>query len=204
MRRIHVGWRPLGDHVSAQRRGDFWAPTSARGLSGLPRAGQVLESSLIDALERQNHAHPYHDASRFSDGRQIGIPTGRHHPDGPRAAVPGASRCRADRPVVRAAHPRTVSGEGQWWREERTPHDQRTAVRSRELGDVSEHCPRRGNHREPALPRVGGPREGAGPAVHSPVRQHHRRSHCSLVISNRKPPRSAPSTPCMSSGVGSD
>ena len=56
MRRIHVGWRPLGDHVSAQRRGDFWAPTSARGLSGLPRAGQVLESSLIDALERQNHA----------------------------------------------------------------------------------------------------------------------------------------------------
>ena len=38
-----------------------------RGLSGLLWAGQVLESSLIDALERQNRAHPYHDASRFRE-----------------------------------------------------------------------------------------------------------------------------------------
>lgn len=40
---------------------------SAHGLSGLLWAGQVLESSLIDTLERQNRAHPFHDASRFRE-----------------------------------------------------------------------------------------------------------------------------------------
>lgn len=40
---------------------------SSRGLSGLLWAGQVLESSLIDELERQNRVHPYHDGSRFME-----------------------------------------------------------------------------------------------------------------------------------------